>query len=126
MITPRPHDRQVSAHGLGDQAVMETVTVGLPRWPIVRLLGRNPLIRISDRVEAVVLVLAVLVSPLAASIAAAVGTAVDDSRRHLYAEQAQIATSSPRRSPTTMPPDNTRKPTLPSCRPDGLRAEPGT
>ena len=53
------------------------------------VVGRNPLIRISDRVEALVLVLAVVVSLLAIPIAAAVGTAVHDSRSSLYAEQAQ-------------------------------------
>jgi hypothetical protein len=68
---------------------MNTFTVRVPRWPILlRLLGRNPLVRTTDRIEALVLVLAVVVSLLAAPIAAAVGTAVHDSRRHIYAEQA--------------------------------------
>ncbi|HME75350.1 MAG TPA: hypothetical protein VKI00_06715 [Mycobacterium sp.] len=68
---------------------MDTFTLGLPRWPIVRMFGRNPLVRISDRVEAAVLGLAVVVWLLAAPVAGAVGTAVHDSRSHLYAEQAQ-------------------------------------
>jgi hypothetical protein len=68
---------------------MDTFIVRLPRWPILlRLLGRDPLVRTTDRVEAVVLVLAVVVSLLCAPIAAAVGTAVHDSNRQLYAEQA--------------------------------------
>ena len=68
---------------------MDTFTVRLPRWPILlRLLGRDPLVRTTDRIEALVLVLAVAVSLLAAPIAAAVGTAVYDSRRQVYAEQA--------------------------------------
>ena len=68
---------------------MDTFTVGLPRWPVLlRLLGRDPLVRTTDRIEALVLALAVVVSLVAAPIAAAVGTAVYDSRRHLYAEQA--------------------------------------
>ena len=69
---------------------MDTFTMRVPRWRCVRLFGRNPLIRPSDRVEALVLALAVVVVLLAAPIAAAVGTAVYDSRRHVYAEQAQI------------------------------------
>jgi hypothetical protein len=89
MTTPRPHDRRVSAHLLTDDATMDTFTVGLPRWPVLlRLLGRDPLVRTADRIEALVLVLAVVVSLLAVPIAAAVGTAVYDSRRDVYAEQA--------------------------------------
>ena len=69
---------------------MDTFTVRLPRWPVLlRLLGRDPLVRTIDRIEALVLVLAVVVSLLAAPISAAVGTAVYDSRRQLYAEQAE-------------------------------------
>lgn len=69
--------------------MIDTYTVRLPRWPILlRLWGRDPLVRTTDRVEALVLVLAVVVSLLSAPIAAAVGTAVHDSSRHLYAEQA--------------------------------------
>jgi hypothetical protein len=67
---------------------MATFTVRLPRWPILlRLLGRDPLVRAIDRIEALVFVLAVVVSLLAAPIAAAVGTAVYDSSRRVYAEQ---------------------------------------
>lgn len=55
----------------------------------MRLQGRNPLVRASDRVEALILVLAVAVSLLTVPIAAAVGTAIHDSRSRLYAEQAQ-------------------------------------
>ena len=61
----------------------------LPRWPILlRLLGRDPLVRTTDRIEALVSVLTVVVSLLAAPIAAAVGTEVYDSRRDIYAELA--------------------------------------
>jgi hypothetical protein len=67
---------------------MNTFTVRLPRWPILlRLRGRDPLVRTTDRIEALALALAVVVSLLAVPIAAAVGTAVHDSRRHIYAEQ---------------------------------------
>jgi hypothetical protein len=88
-MTTSPQDRGVGVHGLADETPMDTFTVRLPRWPVVRLFDRNPLIRTSDRVEALVLVLAVVVSLLAAPIAGTVGTAVHDSRRHLYAEQAR-------------------------------------
>ena len=83
-----PHDQRGTAHWRADEAVMDTLTLRLPRWPVLlRLLGRDPLVRTTDRIEALVLVLAVVVSLLAIPIAAAVGSAVHDSRRHLYAEQ---------------------------------------
>lgn len=69
---------------------MDTFTVRLPQWPVLlRLLGRDPLVRRTDRIEALVLVLAVVVALLAAPIAAAFGTEVYDSRRDFYAEQAR-------------------------------------
>lgn len=68
---------------------MDTFTVRLPRWPVLlRLAGRDPLVRATDRIEALVFVLAVAVSLLAVPITAAIGTAVYDSSRHIYAEQA--------------------------------------
>jgi hypothetical protein len=76
-------------HWLADEAAMDTFTLRLPRWPILlRLLGRCPLVRTTDRIEALVFVLAVAVTLLAAPITAAVGTAVFDSSRHVYVEQA--------------------------------------
>lgn len=62
----------------------------IPRWLLAqRLFGRNPLVRVSDRVEALVSVLAVVLSLLTLPIAAAVGTAVYESRSNLYTEQDQ-------------------------------------
>ena len=79
----------MKAHSLAEEAVMDTFFVArLPKWSIV-LFGRNPLVRTSDWVEALVLVLTVFVSLLAVPIACAVGTAVHDSHQQLYAEQAQ-------------------------------------
>lgn len=88
MTVPRPHDRQISIHATPDVA-LESFTVRLPRWPIFGLLSRNPLVRRSDRIEALVSALAVVVLLLAVPVAAAVGTVVHDSRRDVYAEQAQ-------------------------------------
>jgi hypothetical protein len=84
----RPHDEHGTTHWRADEAAMDTFTVRLPRWPVLlRLRGRDPLVRTTDRIEALVFVLVVLVSLLAIPIAAAVGTAVYDSRRQAYAEQ---------------------------------------
>ena len=85
----RPPDQRGAIRGRADEAAVDTFTLRLPRWPILlRLLGRDPLVRTTDRIEALVFVLAVVVSLLAAPITAAVGTAVYDSSRHVYAEQA--------------------------------------
>ena len=83
-----PHDHRGTTHWRAEEAAMDTYTVRLPRWPILlRLLGRDPLVRTTDRVEALVSVLTVVVTLLAAPIAAAIGTEVYDSRRDTYAEQ---------------------------------------
>ncbi|GBE66005.1 membrane protein [Mycobacterium sp. MFM001] len=85
MTTPRPDRQRLSGHWRDEDAF----ALRLPRWRVVRLLGRNPLVRTSDRIEALVLVLAVAVSVLAIPVAAAVGTVVHDARSQVYAEQAQ-------------------------------------
>ncbi|TAM72243.1 hypothetical protein [Mycobacterium sp.] len=107
MSTKRPDDLR-PAGDPDDDAAMESFTVPLPRRLSPRLFGRNPLIRASDRVEALVLVLAIAISLIAMPIGATVGTAVHDSRSRVYAEQAQarrlvtatsIGDSNPRRDP---------------------------
>lgn len=88
MSTKRP-DHQRLTHRGGDDAPMEPFTLPLPRTLFTRLFGRNPLLRASDRVEALIAVVAVTVSLVAVPIAATVGTAVHESRSRVYAEQAQ-------------------------------------
>ena len=83
----RPHDQRGAIHWRTNEAAMDTFTVRLPRWPIFGLFRRNPLIRASDRFEALVMALAVMVSLLAVPVAASVGTAIHDSRRDVYAQQ---------------------------------------
>jgi hypothetical protein len=53
------------------------------------VLGRNPLLRVSDRVEALVIVFAIISSLVAAPVAGAVGTAVYAGRHQLYVGEAQ-------------------------------------
>lgn len=77
MTAPRP-----------DELETFDVPARMPRL-LVRLFGRNPLVRSTDRVEAFFLVLAFAVSILALPVAAAVGTAVHETRSLVYAEQAQ-------------------------------------
>lgn len=68
---------------------MDTVTVYLRHSWVVRAFGRNPLVRRSDRAEALVLVLAFVTVFLVTPLAGAIGTAVHDSRAHLYSEEAR-------------------------------------
>ena len=63
---------------------MLTLTVDPRRWFQVHTFSRNPLVRGSDRLEALIIVLAILVSLLAVPVAGAVGTAVYDARRQQY------------------------------------------
>lgn len=64
---------------------MITFRLRLPCRTILRVFSRNPLVRGTDRLEAVVMLLAVTVSLLTIPFAAAAGTAVHDSRSHVYA-----------------------------------------
>jgi hypothetical protein len=50
-------------------------------------------VRVTDRLEALVIVLAIVVSLLAAPVAGAVGTAVYDARRQQY--EAEVLTDTP-------------------------------
>jgi hypothetical protein len=68
---------------------MHALSFGPTRWRTIRAFGKNPLVRTSDRVEAIVVVSAIVLSLFAASIAGAIGTAVYDSRSRIYAEEAQ-------------------------------------
>jgi hypothetical protein len=64
---------------------METFTLDPRRWWIARLIGTNPLLRRADRIEALVIVVAVVVSLAALAVAGAVGTGVYDARSRVSA-----------------------------------------
>ncbi|BBY00996.1 Rv1733c family protein [Mycobacterium seoulense] len=91
MTTPHPNCGRPTGHRSDEDTALDTFTVRLPRWRFAQLFGFNPLVRIGDRVEALVVVLAVVISVIAVPIAAAVGTVVYDSRSRQYAERAQIS-----------------------------------
>ena len=86
MTTPHPEHPPIERRGVTQQPEMETFTVALPSWPVH--MGDNPLVRGTDRIKRFVLAFAVVASVLGAPIAAAIGTAIYDSRRHIYAEEA--------------------------------------
>lgn len=71
---------------------MEAFTIS-PRslWWIHALRRSNPLVRRSDRVEALASVIAVIVAVVAIPVAGAIGTFVHDSRAQMYREQLQTA-----------------------------------
>lgn len=88
------------SHGAGDQreaprrpredAELTTFELGWPQWPaLVRLRGRDPMVRGIDRIEAAVLTVIVAMALFAVPIIGAVGTAVYDTRQDRYAQQAQ-------------------------------------
>jgi hypothetical protein len=68
---------------------MQTFTLAPQRWWLMRVFGRNPLVRLSDRVGVLLVLLASVASMIAAPVAGAVGTAVYDAHSLRYAEQAQ-------------------------------------
>lgn len=67
---------------------MEIYRIDLTGSSGARLLSRNPLVRISDRIEALTMFLALSLAILTIPVAGAVGTAVHDAHVRLYAEQA--------------------------------------
>jgi len=66
---------------------METFFSGPGRGWFTRLFGRNPLVRNSDRIESLMLILGIALVLVAAPIAGAVGTAVYSSRAGVYEQQ---------------------------------------
>lgn len=66
---------------------MLSFTLDPRRWWLACAFSRNPLVRGTDRVEALVIVLVSVVCLLAAPVAGAVGTAVYDARRQQYAAE---------------------------------------
>lgn len=69
-------------------AGVESFVIGLGGVRGARLFSRNPLVRVSDRIEDLAVVLAMALMVLATPVVAAVGTAVHDAQAHRYAEQA--------------------------------------
>jgi hypothetical protein len=68
---------------------MQWLTVAWWRWRLAQILGRNPLVRTSDRIEVAFMALAVAVSLATMPVAGAVGTAVHDAQSRAYAAEQQ-------------------------------------
>ncbi|BBX65791.1 membrane protein [Mycobacterium saskatchewanense] len=67
---------------------METFTLDPRRWQVARIVGRNPLLRRSDRIEAFVVLVALLVAMLAIPLIGVVGAVVHGARERVYAQEA--------------------------------------
>jgi hypothetical protein len=73
---------------LGEVA-MQSFVIRPMTWPVLRLFSRNPLIRVSDRVETAVVALGMLFVVMAIAAAGVMGTMLHDSQAQKYREQAQ-------------------------------------
>ena len=68
---------------------MDTFSFCLGRSWVIRAFGRNPLVRGSDRAEALLLLFAFVSVLVITPVAGAIGTAVHESHARLYADQAR-------------------------------------
>jgi hypothetical protein len=81
---------------IAEGVVVLTFTLDPRCWWIVRSFARNSLIRVTDRVESLVVMFAVIVSLVAASIAGAVGTAVYGAAISYMPKRLRLVTQAPR------------------------------
>ena len=68
---------------------MQNFVIRPMTWPVLRLFSRSPLIRVSDRIEAAVVTLAVLFVVIATACAGVAGTMIHDVQTQKYLEQQQ-------------------------------------
>lgn len=68
---------------------MQNFVIRPMTWPVLRLFSRSPLIRVSDRIEAAVVTLAVLFVVIATACAGVAGTMIQDVQTQKYLEQQQ-------------------------------------
>jgi hypothetical protein len=68
---------------------MQTFTIGIGHRWWAQVFRRNPLVRHSDRIEALVRGFAVVVVVVAIPVALAIGTSVHDGRTRVYAEESR-------------------------------------
>lgn len=83
---------------------MLTFTLDPRRWWIAGVVGGNPLLRRADRIEALVIMVAIVVSLAALAVAGAVGTSVYDARSRVSAgaQPQDVVTATVIETSTTM------------------------
>ncbi|OBG61816.1 MULTISPECIES: hypothetical protein [unclassified Mycobacterium] len=67
---------------------MDTFTFNPRRWRVARVFGRNPLLRRSDRIEALVVLVALAVSLIAVPVAGVAGAVTYGARDRVYIQEA--------------------------------------
>ncbi|HTX93959.1 MAG TPA: hypothetical protein VME67_03440 [Mycobacterium sp.] len=67
---------------------METSTIDPRRWRIARIFSRNPLLRRADRIEALVVLVALVASLIAIPVAGVVGVLTYGARARVYTQEA--------------------------------------
>lgn len=67
---------------------MDTFTFNPGRWRVARVFGRNPLLRRSDRIEALVVLVALAVSLIAVPLAGVAGAVTYGARDRVYTQEA--------------------------------------
>jgi hypothetical protein len=72
---------------------MQNGVVPITNWWLLAACGRNPLVRVVDRLELVVIALAIPAGPFAAAGAGALGTAVHEACSSTHAAQSQMRQS---------------------------------
>jgi hypothetical protein len=72
---------------------MQSGVATITRWWLLAACGRNPLVRAVDRLQLLVIALAILAGLFAAAAAGALGTAVHEARTSTYAAQSQMRQS---------------------------------
>jgi hypothetical protein len=68
---------------------METFTLDPSRWRVARIVGRNPLLRRTDRIEALAVLLALVASLAVIPLSGVVGAVAYGTRERLYGQEAQ-------------------------------------
>lgn len=67
---------------------METFTLDPSRWRIARVFGRNPLLRRADRIESLIMLVALVVSLVAVPVAGVFGAVTYGARDQVYTREA--------------------------------------
>ncbi|HWT49323.1 MAG TPA: hypothetical protein VN255_12340 [Mycobacterium sp.] len=68
---------------------METFTLDPRCWRIARIFGRNPLLRRADRIEALVMLVAIVVWLVAVPVAGVLGAVIYSAHDRLYTQEAR-------------------------------------
>jgi hypothetical protein len=82
-------DAEGSGSPVPKRVVMETFTLDPRCWRIGYIFGRNPLLRRADRIEALVTLVALVVSLVAIPLSGVMGAATYDARERIYAQEAR-------------------------------------